>query len=495
MHILSSLREQFGRLPLSKRMVLILVIILSAALLIAGTLMIGILQRHLVDQIDRQLESSAEQLANQLSDYERPSGQSVFPTDYYIRIDSIGYLGGGGEVLSQITEARAGRPTIDVSTEYLEQVHLLGAATHPVTVSSSVPGATWRAISIPFDMSGNIAGVITLALPLVGVTETLATTAFSFLLASAVLVGTAWIVGHYLVRRSLQPLSDIETVAGAIAAGDLSKRIPNAPLSTEVGSLSASLNSMLVQIERSFAASEVSEQKTRRFVSDASHELRTPLAAIRGYAELYQMGGVSDDEIADVMTRIQAESTRMGTLVEDLLTLARLDEKPALRLEALDLVEMTKQVKSDLHAMDPKRTIRLVASHGQRIPSSLVVQADSGQITQVFLNLAGNINRYTPPGSPVEIALGTTPGRALVEFRDHGPGIPQEDRGRVFERFYRTGKSRSRELGGSGLGLSIVDSIVEAHGGEVSLWETDPHGLTVRVVLPISGPEQAEPGI
>lgn len=458
--------------------------------MIAGTLMVGILQRHLVDQIDQQLTGSANQLVKQLGDYDGPAQQGVLPTDYYIRIDPI--QGVGREILLATTEARAGKPVVDTSSEYLAQVFLLGG-THPITVNSSVPGATWRTISVPFQIGEGteLAGVVTLALPLVGVTETLATTAFSFLLATAALVAAAWAIGHYLVRRSLQPLSDIETVAGSIAAGDLSQRIPNAPLSTEVGSLSASLNSMLVQIERSFAASEASEQRTRRFVSDASHELRTPLAAIHGYAELYRMGGVTEEETRDVMARIEAESTRMGTLVEDMLTLARLDEKPTLQLQSLDLVEMAKQTKSDLHAMDPKRAIRLRATHGQRVPSTLPVQADRNQITQVFMNLAGNIHRYTPPGSPVEIALGTTPGRAIVEFRDHGPGVPQEDRSRVFERFYRTGKSRSRDLGGSGLGLSIVDSIVEAHGGEVSLWETDPHGLTVRVVLPFDGPARA----
>lgn len=470
---------------------MLLLAVLAVALTLAGALMVGMLQRQLVGQIDRQLERSGYQLASQLGD-ERLSGQAaLLPSEYYVQIDPM--AGRSREFMTSSTEAQAGRPIVNLSAESLLDI-VDGGPTGPYDVGSTLAGATWRAMSLPFAAAEDgRPTVLTVALPLVGVNETLSSTAFSFMVASISLMMIAWAGGRYLVKRSLRPLSDIETVAGAIAAGDLSQRIPNAPLSTEVGSLSASLNTMLVQIERSFATTEKSEQRMRTFVSDASHELRTPLAAIRGYAELYRMGAVDEDRIADVMSRIEAESTRMGTLVEDLLTLARLDEGPELRLEMVDLVELAAQSKSDLNAIDPTRHIKMVGTHGQRVPSSLCVRADRDQVMQIFLNLAGNIVRYTPAGSPVEIALGATGERAVVEFRDHGPGVPQEDRGRVFERFFRTGKSRSRELGGSGLGLSIVSSIVEGHGGEVSLWETDPHGLTVRVTLPIAGPADHAP--
>ena len=477
-------REHFALLPLSRRMTLLVISVLAVALTLAGMLLIGILQRHLLGQVDRQLEGSAKQIAEQVSEKSLPSPVPLVPSEYYLQVTSE--TGEVTDFLTLATEARAGRPRLHLTDEQFADI-LEDGGSRPRTVRSSMAGASWRAISLPVVRAGagSSPEVLTVALPLVAMTETLSATAVSFLFAASALIAAAWAVGHYLVRRSLQPLRTIETVAGAIAAGDLTRRIPSAPLTTEVGSLSASLNTMLVQIERSFAATEESEARMRRFVADASHELRTPLAAIQGYGELYRMGAVDPASVPDVMGRIEAESRRMGTLVEDLLTLAKLDDRPVLQLETVDLVQVASQTESDMHAIDPTRSVTVQGVHTQRAPSQLSVLADRDQITQVFLNLAGNVVRYTPKGSPVEILIGSAASQAIVEFRDHGPGIPLEDRAQVFERFYRTGKSRSRELGGSGLGLAIVRSIVESHGGTVSLWETDPNGLTVRVTLPL----------
>ncbi len=488
-------REAWERTPLSRRMVLLMVSLLAIALMIAGTLMVGILQRHLVGQVDRQLSNGSNQLgttienlvANSISGSLLVPQRTLLPSDYYIRLHILGQpIDDPDDAITPATMDRAGRPDLDAFIEQISAMPLMGP-TAPITVSSSVAGSTWRAIAVPIviDPDLGINGVLIVALPLIGITETLLNTALSFLAIGIFLVVLAAIAGHYLVRRSLQPLRTIETVAGSIAAGDLSRRIPDAPRSTEVGSLASSLNAMLGQIERSFAANEASEQRMRRFVSDASHELRTPLAAIRGYGELYRMGAVPRDGIADVMGRIESESIRMGTLVEDLLTLARLDEGPELSLGEVDLRRVAEDTRSDMLAIDPSRKIKILGLQGRRVPSAVIVEADRNQIVQVFLNLAGNIVRYTPPGTPIEILLGVVGKTATVEFRDHGQGIPTEIRSRVFERFFRTEKSRSRDQGGSGLGLSIVSSIVEAHRGDVALWETEPHGLTVRVTLPV----------
>ena len=261
------------------------------------------------------------------------------------------------------------------------------------------------------------------------------------------------------------------------------------PPSTEVGSLALSLNSMLTQVEQSFEARQASEKKIRRFVSDASHELRTPLAAISGYCELYSMGGVPAERVEEVMGRISSESTRMAVLVEDLLTLARLDEGRPLEFTDIDLVKMADNAVFDLQALDSTRTVGLSSLEGRRAPMSLVVSADRDRIAQVFTNLIGNIVRYTPAGSPVEIALGTAADYAVVEFRDHGPGIADRDRSRVFERFYRSDSSRNRRSGGSGLGLAIVSGILGAHHGNAALTKTKGGGLTVRIELPLPRPQ------
>ncbi|MDU5609718.1 MAG: HAMP domain-containing sensor histidine kinase, partial [Actinomyces sp.] len=233
-----------------------------------------------------------------------------------------------------------------------------------------------------------------------------------------------------------------------------------------------------------FEARQASEQKIKRFVSDASHELRTPLAAISGYCELYAMGGVPAERTDEVMGRIASESSRMATLVEDLLTLARLDEGRPLDITDIDLVKLADNAVFDLQALDPTRTVGLTGISGRTPPMTLIVPGDRDRLSQVFTNLIGNIVRYTPEGSPVEIALGRSGDTAIVELRDHGPGIDETDRGRVFERFYRADSSRNRKSGGSGLGLAIVSGILAAHRGNASLTKTKGGGLTVRIELP-----------
>ena len=196
------------------------------------------------------------------------------------------------------------------------------------------------------------------------------------------------------------------------------------------------------------------------------------------------MGGVPAERIEEVMGRIASESSRMATLVEDLLTLARLDEGRPLEITEIDLVKLSDNAVFDLQALDPTRTVGLTGISSRTPPMTLIVPGDRDRISQVFTNLIGNIVRYTPEGSPVEIALGRSGDTAIVELRDHGPGIDETDRGRVFERFYRADTSRNRKSGGSGLGLAIVSGILAAHKGNASLTKTKGGGLTVRIELP-----------
>jgi two-component system, OmpR family, sensor kinase len=303
---------------------------------------------------------------------------------------------------------------------------------------------------------------------------------------------TAWV----LVERSLRSLRSVEHTAAQIAAGDLTQRVPEAPAGTEMGSLAASLNAMLTQIERAFAAQEASEVRMRQFVSDASHELRTPVATIRGYGELYRMGALdSTEKVDDTMLRIEDAARRMGTLVNDLLVLARLDEGRPIARADVDLVALARDSVQDLHALDPTREVALVPLDADaapddpagQVPDTLVVEGDSDRLRQVVTNLIGNVARHTPAGTPAEVALGVRKddGVAVLEVRDHGPGLSVEQGRRIFERFYRADSSRTRESGGSGLGMAIVAAIVGTHGGHVEVTPTDGGGLTVQVTLPL----------
>jgi len=236
---------------------------------------------------------------------------------------------------------------------------------------------------------------------------------------------------------------------------------------------------MLVQIEQAFADRGESEDRLRRFLSDASHELRTPLAAIRGYAELFRLGAArTPEELERAMARIEAEATRMGVLVENLLLLARLDELPEMRLVPVDLGELAEHVVQDTQAIGPEREISLATSDDVR------VLGDPEQLRQLLANLTRNAVIHTPERTAIEIDLRREGDRAILEVRDHGSGLPADAQERVFERFWRTEGGRSRGRGGSGLGLAIVKAIVHAHHGEVHARNAPDGGAVFRVTLP-----------
>jgi two-component system OmpR family sensor kinase len=292
------------------------------------------------------------------------------------------------------------------------------------------------------------------------------------------LVALGWIV----IRLGLRPLERIGRVADEIAHGNLSRRVgPDNPR-TEVGRLGLSLNAMLGQIEQAFADRRESEDRLRRFLSDASHELRTPLSAIRGYAELFRLGAASDPAALErAMTRIESEAARMGVLVEDLLLLARLDEMPELRRGPVDLRELAGHAAEDTRAMAPTRELRLSGE------DPVMVLADPEQLRQVLANLTRNAVIHTPADSPIELRVSRERDEAVLEVRDHGPGLPDDAGDQVFDRFWRNEGGRSRGRGGAGLGLAIVKAVVEAHDGEVHAFNHDDGGAVFRVTLPILG--------
>ena len=290
-----------------------------------------------------------------------------------------------------------------------------------------------------------------------------------------VLAAVAWVV----VRNSLLPLDRIGHTAGRIAGGDLSHRVDATDERTEVGRVGTALNRMLDRLEQAFAERRASEDRLRQFIGDASHELRTPLASIRGYAELFRMGAARDPEdVEKAMRRIEDEAARMGVLVEDLLTLARLDEVVDAPHAEVDLAHLARDTVSDAHATAPDRAIDVHAD------GPAVVLGDAHQLRQVLGNLVRNALVHTPPDSPIDVTVGREDGDVRLEVRDHGPGLPTEDPNELFERFWRAEGGRERGKSGAGLGLAIVAGIVGAHGGSVTAANADGGGAAFVVTLP-----------
>ncbi|GAA2242465.1 HAMP domain-containing sensor histidine kinase [Promicromonospora sukumoe] len=491
------LKERLAGIPLRARLVAIIALLLAAGLGIAGIATTTVVSSFLVQQVDDELHTAA---LDPIGIIQSTSGQAL-PSDYYVLIENES---GKQTQLGNSAITRFGTPelptvtydeAVDSGGEPFTAAAATGADDSDADSGPDTGTESWRVITLAATYPSGERAVVYVALPLVGMDKTVSILTRTLIMSGLgiVLLGglTAWV----LVERSLRSLRSVEHTAAQIAAGDLTLRVPEAPPGTEMGSLAASLNAMLTQIERAFAAQEASEVRMRQFVSDASHELRTPVATIRGYGELYRMGALdTTDKVDDTMFRIEDAARRMGTLVNDLLVLARLDEGRPVAREDVDLAALARDSAQDLHALDPTREVTVVplGDGGAEAPGKLVVEGDGDRLRQVLTNLIGNVARHTPAGTPAEIALGVpddpaSDGAAVLEVRDHGPGLTEEQGRRIFERFYRADSSRTRESGGgSGLGMAIVAAIVGTHGGHVEVAQTPGGGLTVRLTLPLS---------
>ena len=365
--------------------------------------------------------------------------------------------------------------------------HLPGSGsstTQPVFFDASPAsgsGAAYRVVAATRPGGGTVVVGIPLAEVAATLDRLLVIEGAVTLVVLALLGGVAW----FLLRRDLRPLEGMAGTATAIAAGDLSLRV--GPVgSGEVARLASAFDSMLARIEEAFTARTASEARLRRFVADASHELRTPLTSIRGYAELFDLG--VRDRPADLdraMSAISGEAARMSTVVDDLLTLAALDQEPEPVHRAVDVVEVATRSVDAFRVAHPDRRITLRVGAGP-----CTVAGDPARLRQVVDNLVGNAVRHAPAPAAVEVRVAAASGDVVLEVADEGPGVAPDDAERIFEPFTRLDPSRARATGGAGLGLAIVRAVVEAHGGDVGVVPT-PAGATFRVRLPAAEEDDA----
>jgi two-component system OmpR family sensor kinase len=338
-----------------------------------------------------------------------------------------------------------------------------GGSAGAVFSAGSLHGGTvaYRVLARPLHSSGL---TLVVAIPLTETNQTLGRLALVMVLVSLAVLAGLGALAWWIVRRGLRPLEEMAVTAGAIAAGDLSRRVAPAEERTEVGRLGIALNAMLGEIETAFAARAASEGRLRRFLADASHELRTPLTSIRGYAEIFDMGARDrPEDLATAMHHIREEADRMKVLVDDLLLLARLDRQRPLEMAPTDLVPLVSRAAAAGRASAPGGQIVL------EVPAEAIVAGDAHRLRQVVDNLVNNALRHSPEGRAVEVRLSADPIVVVLEVGDHGAGVPAEDRDRIFEPFYRADTSRARSTGGAGLGLAIVAAIARAHGGTVGI--------------------------
>jgi two-component system OmpR family sensor kinase len=468
---------------LRTRLIAGLLALTAAGLLLLGGITYAEQRSFLYQRIDQQTRGAPAAVAHDFADHGigggHGDGDGGGPPAG--GADSQGPLAGTyGQVRSASGKVLAAR-TLDPYGQGITAHPKLPASlppNHLVTVGSiGDDGLRYRVIAQRVSSA-----VIVAAVPMREVDQTLN----RLLLVEALVIGGVLLVlglaGWAVVRIGLLPLDRMGHTAGAIAGGDLSQRVSPAEPRTEVGRLGLALNAMLDRLEQAFRQRQASEDRLRQFIADASHELRTPLASIRGYAELFRIGAARDPAGTEkAMRRIEDEAARMGVLVEDLLTLARLDQVAAAPHAEVDVAALARDAVDDARVTAPDREIGLEAD------AAAAVLGDAHQLRQVLGNLLRNALVHTPAGSPVEVSVTQAPDAVRLEVRDHGPGLPTDRPGDIFERFWRAEGGRERGRGGAGLGLAIVAGIVDAHGGRVNAGNAAGGGASFVVELPPAG--------
>jgi two-component system OmpR family sensor kinase len=343
------------------------------------------------------------------------------------------------------------------------------------TVASTTPGGPTFVVDVVPLRGGDL---LVVADPTSGIAGTLDRLLLLELAVTGGALAVAVLVGLWLVRLGLRPLRDVVRTAEAITGGDLIHRVPHATTRTEMGRVAQALNVMLERIQSGFDELQASKTRLRRFVSDASHELRTPIAAVSAYAQLFSRAAAQGgDDMGRLMAGIEHETDRMARLVEDLLVLARFDEQPPLESELVELVGLVMESVQTARMVEPQWPIAFEAG------DVVEVMGDPVALRQVIDNLLKNVRAHTPLGTATAVRVRRVGDRAVVEVEDSGPGLSDADADLVFERFFRSDPSRARATGGAGLGLSIVASIVKAHGGSVEVGRGQMGGALFRVVL------------
>ena len=474
---------------LRRRLVVGIVALLAAISLIVGAVSVIALQTSLMRQLDSQLTTASSRVQGVA-----PPGQSgnggPRPDDVllragltpgtlvaFVRDDSL-----DGAVLNE----RLGFTSVtDAQNEALLE---LTTDTRPTTIDLGGDLGPYRVI-VTQTSTGQY---VVIGLPLSTVTATVAQLMLVILVVTLAGLAAAFFAGTAIVRVALRPLDRVAATASHVAELPLERgevalavRVPDADADprTEVGQVGAAINRMLGHIASALTAREASEKKVRTFVADASHELRTPLASIRGYAELTRRGGHElPADVVHALARVESESIRMTSLVEDLLLLARLDDGRSLESAPVDLSQLLTDAVSDAHAAAPDHEWQL------ELPDEPVrVDGDGARLHQVVANLLANARVHTPAGTRVVASVAVDDEHVTVRVADNGPGIEERVRDSVFERFARGDSSRSRAAGSTGLGLAIVAAIVEAHGGTVAV-HSEPGDTVFEVALPLWSP-------
>jgi len=466
-----------------RRRLLLGFVAVASVLVVTNIVLSKTIESYLLDRVDRQLAGVASRpvFGGGLA---RGPGRSPAEgprlSEYFIAVgdqDASSFQ----ELSSALVDERSAPPRLDPAT-ILAHLSTNRRRPAPFTAPATSDGGSWRLVAV-----AHHEGVTVVGLSLGQLNRTVGRIRLIQMAGTFAVLAALGLVSWWMLRLGVHPLEDMARAADGIAAGDLSRRVEHLGARTETGRLGIALNTMLERIEEAFRAREASEERVRRFAADASHELRTPLTSIRGYAELWRAGGLrGDGELAEAMRRTEQEASRMGQLVDDLLLLARLDQRRPLERSPVRLDQLAADAVLDFRAVEPGRPIGLTTE-------PVTVEGDEPRLREVLANLMANARVHTPPTAAVSVQVAEVDGRARIVVADEGPGLAPQAAARVFERFYRVDPARARAGGGAGLGLSIVSAIVAAHGGTATVHSEVGQGSRFVVDLPMPGEFASDP--
>lgn len=463
-------------------------VFIAVVLLVVSVVVTVSTRNRLMDQVDQRLSSFSpsnrfggppQNPPVDLDELRTPVGGEDVPLGgFRTRVSDVyqGVIDPDGELITIFTPNLSDD---EYAPPQLDEATITGDLPATVTVGATGGDVTYRVLLQPF---GDVIGVT--GVPIDDVQDTIARLIWVEVLGSLAILAALGIVGWWVVHLGIRPVKEMTTIATEIAGGDLSVRVPEPRQGTEAGDLATALNTMLGQIEGALDERRASEERLRRFVSDASHELRTPVTSIRGYAELYRHGALDEPAaLADAMRRTEQEATRISRLVDEMLALARYDERRPFNTSPVDIAQIANDAALDGRATAPSRSITTTSPD-----HPVIVMGDEDRLRQVIANVVTNALVHTPDDVPITIDVTDADGEVVVKISDTGPGMEPEVAARVTERFYRADASRSRQRGGSGLGMAIVDAAVSAHGGTITINSAPGKGTTVRLAFPSAGP-------
>ncbi len=438
------------------------------------------LQHSLLKGVDDTIKAVGEQISGLMSVSEKRIryhriAEAIETGGTPAAASLVQILDGEGKVVDSSEELEGSPLPVDISI--LKKAHETGIAWSEVTFG----GKHLREVSMPVRGINPDQLVVQVAMPLTEVDSALMKTRWILLVTIPLGLVLACLTGWWLAGKALKPVAQITERARSISAHDLKEKL-DIRGNDELSLLAQTLNETFYRLDMAFTALDEAYRQIKRFSADASHELRTPLTSLRGEAEVVLRQPRSQNEYREALEHILKESERMSKIVEDLMLLTQADagevimEKAPLRLDLL--------IREVIESFLPLARQKGVEIATINLPTVVII-GDETYLFRLFANLIDNAVKYTPEGGQITISAETKDQLVQVTVSDTGPGIAAEHLAHLTERFYRVDKARSRQMGGSGLGLSIVQWIAQSHQGRIEVESSPGNGSSFHVSLPI----------